>query len=185
MNIRQAAQGLQLMDDYLDEASPATVLGDVRVMLREVDLLREVAHKLREQLAAATDANISLLLDEERHEAEIGRLQELLAVAYQLAGFVDADVRFLDAFSRCEGTCESLLPVTDDDIRVMADNERLREALEASELAIDDWLHTYAPEFGDADRVRQAQSRIFNRGGAIPYIGETQRRNRAALKESP
>jgi hypothetical protein len=78
MNIRQAAQGLQLMDDYLDEASAATVLGDVRVILKELDLLREVAHKLREQLAAATDANISLLLDEDRLQAENERLRHAL-----------------------------------------------------------------------------------------------------------
>ena len=59
---------------------------------------------------------------------------------------------------------------------------RLRKALEASVVAIDDWLHTFAPELCGADAVAETEARI-NEGGTLWYIATTQEANRAALAD--
>ncbi len=48
----------------------------------------------------------------------------------------------------------------------------LLAACERADLALHDWLHQYAPEFCDADRVSQARSRITNQGGTIAYLSD-------------
>ena len=58
------------------------------------------------------------------------RLKEICAATYQLAGAVEAPVRFLDALSRHEGSIDSLLPVTLDECDVIS---RLRERITALE----------------------------------------------------
>ncbi len=58
--------------------------------------------------------------------------------------------------------------------------ERMREALERSVVAIDDWLHSYAPAFCDPKRVEEAKARVAS-VGTLYYIGIVQRDNRAAL----
>lgn len=66
-----------------------------------------------------------------------------------------------------------------------ADNAKnvanLVAALKSSMTALDDWLHTYAPEFCDPGHVADAQRRIGERG-TLSYITEVQQRNRNALR---
>ena len=62
-----------------------------------------------------------------------------------------------------------------------AELARLREALERSVLALDDWLNVYAEELCDKDRVAQAKSRIKSYG-TVGYIASVQQQNREALK---
>jgi hypothetical protein len=71
--------------------------------------------------------------------------------------------------------------------KLMADNsttreQRLEAALARSVTAIDDWLNTYAPEFCDEARVKEARSRIMSEGGTLAYIADVQQQNREALK---
>jgi hypothetical protein len=48
MNIKQAATGIQHMDEYLNEASAATVLWDVGVLLGRIAAQGEEIERLRE-----------------------------------------------------------------------------------------------------------------------------------------
>lgn len=61
-----------------------------------------------------------------------------------------------------------------------AGRDNLREALERSRMAIDDWLHSYAPEFCDEDSVAQTRSRISEKG-TIGYISDVQKQNYETL----
>lgn len=54
-------------------------------------------------------------------------------------------------------------------------------ALERSILAIDDWLHQYAPEFCGENYVSETYERLSQAGGTLAYIAEVQEQNRAAL----
>jgi hypothetical protein len=47
----------------------------------------------------------------ERLKKENEQLRDLLAVAYQMAGVVDAPEKYLDAFSSGKGDMDSLLPI--------------------------------------------------------------------------
>ena len=64
-----------------------------------------------------------------------------------------------------------------------AENERLREALDQSRIALDDWVNTYAPEFCDAARVEEARARI-RQHGTLGYVATVQEQNRRALENS-
>lgn len=55
-------------------------------------------------------------------------------------------------------------------------------ALERSIVAIDDWLHTYAPDECMREHVRDTRLRIYDGGGTLAYIAEIQSRNRAAIR---
>lgn len=57
----------------------------------------------------------------------------------------------------------------------------LRAALERQTVALDDWLNTYAPEFCNKGRVREADVRIHAHGGTLAYIADVQEQARAAL----
>lgn len=61
-----------------------------------------------------------------------------------------------------------------------ARNEKLVAALTLSRIALDDWLNTYASEFCDEGRVKEAWIRI-SEFGTIGYIAHIQEINRAAL----
>ncbi len=56
----------------------------------------------------------------------------------------------------------------------------LRAALTRSVTALDDWLNTYAPEFCDEARVKEASKRLRERG-TLAYIADVQEQNREAL----
>lgn len=58
----------------------------------------------------------------------------------------------------------------------------LREALERSKTALDDWINTYASEFCDEERVDEAGQRIREGGGTLAYLADIQKQNRDALK---
>jgi hypothetical protein len=62
-------------------------------------------------------------------------------------------------------------------------DEKMREALQASIDALDDWLNTYASDMCDQDRVEAAWKRITDNGGTLAYIAQTQQRNREALAQ--
>lgn len=62
-------------------------------------------------------------------------------------------------------------------------NAGLRQALERSVVAIDDWLNTYAPDLCHEDRVKEAAFRISEHG-TLWYIASVQEQNRAALSRS-
>jgi len=64
----------------------------------------------------------------------------------------------------------------------MATKKELRAALDRSRIAIDDWLNTYASEFCDEERVKEAGTRIREGGGTLAYIADVQEQNREALK---
>jgi hypothetical protein len=57
---------------------------------------------------------------------------------------------------------------------------RLREALDRSRVAIDDWLNLYASEMCDEARVEEARKRT-NENGTLYYIATVQRTNREVL----
>lgn len=65
--------------------------------------------------------------------------------------------------------------------RLHSVNAELLASLDASRIAIDDWLNTYAKELCDAGRVAEAHKRIRNEGGTVGYIAALQQRNRAAI----
>lgn len=58
--------------------------------------------------------------------------------------------------------------------------DRLTAALTQSVTAIDDWLNIYAAEHCDAQRVKEAEKRVYEYG-TLSYITTVQERNRAAL----
>jgi hypothetical protein len=62
-------------------------------------------------------------------------------------------------------------------------DENMREALQASIDALDDWLNTYASDMCDQERVEAAWKRITDNGGTLAYIAHTQQRNREALSQ--
>jgi hypothetical protein len=61
--------------------------------------------------------------------------------------------------------------------------DRLADALDASRMALDDWLNTYASEHCNAERVREANDRIMDSGGTLAYIAGLQATNRGVLAE--
>jgi len=55
--------------------------------------------------------------------------------------------------------------------RLTAENKSKSVALDHALLALNDWMNLYASDICSPDRVKQAQSRMKNRGG-LAYIGE-------------
>jgi hypothetical protein len=51
-------------------------------------------------------------------------------------------------------------------------------------VALDDWLHQYAPEHCHEDQVRERAKRIFDMGGTLYYLAGLQKRIRAAIASS-
>jgi hypothetical protein len=64
------------------------------------------------------------------------------------------------------------------------ENRVLREALEFSMQALDDWLHVHAPDECNANDVARSRSRI-SKYGTIGYIATVQEGNRKALAPKP
>ena len=62
--------------------------------------------------------------------------------------------------------------------------KKLREALERSRIAIDDWLNIYAADQCDEKRVKEAMARV-GEFGTLAYIADVQQQNREALKDAP
>lgn len=64
----------------------------------------------------------------------------------------------------------SFLIEENDRLRVII--TELRTALKLANVAITDWLHTYAPEHCDEARVIEACKRIEVAGGTVGYISD-------------
>ena len=50
-----------------------------------------------------------------------------------------------------------------------------KELLETLDVALSDWLNTYASEFADKKNVKEAFNRIKNNGGTLGYIADLRR----------
>jgi hypothetical protein len=85
------------------------------------------------------------------------------------------------------GECDTLNPCRlcdpEDEMPIATSYRDMKEALRHSMIALDDWLNTYAPEFCDEERVKEARKRIMDEGGTLAYIADLQERNRTALGE--
>jgi hypothetical protein len=71
--------------------------------------------------------------------------------------------------------------------RAEAEEDRvrgMREALERSKVALDDWLHVYAGDMCDPQKVAESVARISEAGATLAYIAKVQKQNRAALAQS-
>ncbi len=55
------------------------------------------------------------------------------------------------------------------------------DAIDTAIVALNDWLHVYAPEFCDEKRVVEAQNRL-QEGGTLYYIATVLQKCRPALK---
>jgi len=64
-----------------------------------------------------------------------------------------------------------------------AERDRLREAAQTASVALDDWIHSYAPEECGEPYVTETYKRIRNGGGTLAYIAEVQSELRTALGE--
>jgi len=65
--------------------------------------------------------------------------------------------------------------------RAVTERDELLAACKASTVAIDDWLHLYAPEMCDEKHVAETHARIEEAGAPLAYIAATLERNRAAI----
>lgn len=63
------------------------------------------------------------------------------------------------------------------------ERERLRGAVRLAKIAMDDWLHSYAPEFCGEDSVKETQARL-EAGGTVHYIAVVTEHLTKVLKES-
>ena len=94
-----------------------------------------------------------------------------------------------DILARHKRDCTEAFPASErlawreaqaDRAELLALIDELAEALERSRVAIDDWLHSYAPEFCNVQYVQETMERI-SAFGTIGYIAKVQEANRAAL----
>lgn len=74
-----------------------------------------------------------------------------------------------------------LRQIDDERIANLFERERLRSALQEAIIALDDWTNSYAPEFCNPERVKEAQDRIYEYG-TIGYIASVVTRCREALE---
>lgn len=63
------------------------------------------------------------------------------------------------------------------------DRERLRSAVRIAKIAMDDWLHSCAPEFSGEEAVDQTNARLMS-GGIVHYIATITEHLTKVLKES-
>lgn len=77
-------------------------------------------------------------------------------------------------------TCREAISGSPEYVRA-ASADALAEALSRSIVAIDDWLHQYAPDECVPRRVTETRDRIMSGGGTLAYIAEIQQQNRTAL----
>ena len=74
--------------------------------------------------------------------------------------------------------------LTEDNIRLERERDAARKALRKASVALDDWLNTYAAEFCDDGRVKEAYDRINENGGTIAYIADLRQEIRAILAKA-
>lgn len=61
------------------------------------------------------------------------------------------------------------------------DRQSMRTALQAAIIALNDWLHIYAPEFCSEEHVKESQDRVFEYG-TLAYISSVTTQCRDALR---
>ena len=123
----------------------------------------------------AIDAYTEIVRREAAKDAEISRLQEQVETLRKerdaLQKIADSKVvSYRDLYTVRADAAE-------------AERDRLRDRLQASIVAIDDWLHQYAGEFCDEKYVAETIQRIRDNGGTLAYIADVQEANRAALQK--
>ena len=77
--------------------------------------------------------------------------------------------------------CQTWGKNVEHNMKVESERDGLRKALEASSTALDDWINTFAPEFCDDERVKEARKRIRDTGGTLSYVTTIREANRQAL----
>ncbi len=94
----------------------------------------------------------------------------------------DQGMEELGLHSRDE--CDTLNPCRlcdpEDEAPMPTSYKAIKEALERSMVALDDWINTYASEFCDPKRVEEAAVRMRERG-LLAYLADIQEQNREAL----
>jgi hypothetical protein len=78
MNIREAAAGLQFMDDYLNEASAATVMWDVGVLLGRITAQGEEIERQQAEIERLKAEIVAIEKNADFHADENERLREAL-----------------------------------------------------------------------------------------------------------
>lgn len=58
-----------------------------------------------------------------------------------------------------------------------------RELFKRCQVALDDWLHCYAPEQCDPKKVQESAIRTFKAGGTLAYIAKLQADIKKALHD--
>ena len=92
-----------IIQECIDLISPYTIKGvemiDPGTHLHPIYVIRE-------------HFDMPIISKVERLKTENEQLRDLLAVAYQMAGVVDAPEKYLDAFSSGKGDMDTLLPIS-------------------------------------------------------------------------
>lgn len=70
-----------------------------------------------------------------------------------------------------------------DEELLLLQDRRVRDLLQRLHTALGDWLHTYADEFCEEDKVAETHRRLFDEGGTLLYIAKRQEEIREILKE--
>lgn len=60
----------------------------------------------------------------------------------------------------------------------------LHDLLHRLDLALDDWMRMYAPEFCDGEKVEETRNRIRAKGGTLAYIASLRQEIREKLGEA-
>ena len=67
-------------------------------------------------------------------------------------------------------------------IMLERDIAELKEALSVSNIALNDWIVTFASEFCFEETVEKAYKRISDGGGTLAYVTDIRERNKALIK---
>jgi len=84
------------------------------------------------------------------------------------------------------GTCEKCGCETIDYSCINCLNDEIedqKELLNDLGVALDDWIHMYAPEFSGEEYVVETRKRIKENGGTLAYIADLRQRIREKLNE--
>jgi hypothetical protein len=152
---------------------------------RKLDEAQEYGKKARIRENKAEDARVSAVDEAARLRAE------LEAVKAERDRQYDENVALISELARLKDDLQgerTLVAAVNGVNRRLKDREAgLEGALQASIVAIDDWLHQYAGELCNAAFVTATARRISEAGGTLAYIAQVQEKNREYLttQENP